>query len=355
MGKNYWDNNKKSKEGTKLSSARGHPCVIGTCDNAREREATKELMNLLNQAIEEKYSTIDDLIPSSIPSPEESIQGMLAREVEELKNVKSEKSQRVVSLNTETKGVILVKILRLDIDVINLVYSIFDRVSRDKLPCSRHIVRLIPLQILFFPEVEELTLNIKNLINESLLFRNPDLPTVLESTVEALSEEQPIKKLCMRDDPSGIDVSENAVESHTTTIVSDTKVASAFINPLSLSQKITYSVAFKHRSHNTLNRNQIHGLVAGLVPGYTKVDYNNPQVVVVIEALRNVCGCSIIGRYQELLEFNLRKFQGQFIVTPAAAVASVSFRVTADNTLEKDDTSVIAEVSEIVDDVEEKK
>jgi hypothetical protein len=47
-----------------LSSLRGSGCIIATCDVAREREATKELTNLLTQVGE---LPIPLLSPSSSP------------------------------------------------------------------------------------------------------------------------------------------------------------------------------------------------------------------------------------------------------------------------------------------------
>ena len=53
MGKN-WRGPKNGGHGgggggADLTSCRGLACVIGTSDTAREREASKELVNILNQ------------------------------------------------------------------------------------------------------------------------------------------------------------------------------------------------------------------------------------------------------------------------------------------------------------------
>jgi hypothetical protein len=58
MGKGW---QKKTGGGGKgdLSSLRGGSCVIATCDVAREREATKELLNLLTQVATISHA-IDD-------------------------------------------------------------------------------------------------------------------------------------------------------------------------------------------------------------------------------------------------------------------------------------------------------
>ena len=41
--------------GNDLPSVRGHKAILVSCDNAKEREAVKECMNLINQTIESIY------------------------------------------------------------------------------------------------------------------------------------------------------------------------------------------------------------------------------------------------------------------------------------------------------------
>ena len=61
MGKNWKGKNKYihghgkggGGGGNDLPSCRGMGIVVGSCDNAREREASKELVNLFNEHIEE--------------------------------------------------------------------------------------------------------------------------------------------------------------------------------------------------------------------------------------------------------------------------------------------------------------
>jgi hypothetical protein len=131
-----------------LTSCRGFAGVIGTCDAAREKESNKELTNLLQQTIERIYPVVAE---DSIDSPQESdsIADMIKSEVAQLKSKKQGGGQDVVSINTGIKGIVFVKISRRDICPVKLIKAIFDQVKADKVPCTRHVVRIIPLQLAF--------------------------------------------------------------------------------------------------------------------------------------------------------------------------------------------------------------
>ena len=124
-----------------LTSCRGHGFVLGTCDAAREREASKELVNLLTQAIEETQMQNTDSTTKSEDNGNAlnstSIERMLADELSEIRNQSHKDSQNVISINTNVKGMVLVKLMRDDMCPVRLVKSIFHRVKRDKQPVSR--------------------------------------------------------------------------------------------------------------------------------------------------------------------------------------------------------------------------
>lgn len=119
---------------------------VGTCDAARERETSKEVVNLLMQAIEElglssthittqKQETSNDSSDAALPS---SIGDMLAQELSSVRSQSHKESQTVVSINTNVKGIVLAKIMRPDLCPVTLVKAIFQRVQREKQPISRH-------------------------------------------------------------------------------------------------------------------------------------------------------------------------------------------------------------------------
>ena len=138
---------------------------MGTCDAARERETSKELVNLLNQAIESLSPTVaEHSEPASSYSGGGSVKDMLAREIAQVQGQKHSATQNVMSVDTRVKGLVLIKIMRRDLCPVELVKSIFDRVRTEKEPCSRHVVRIIPLQKIFYPNNNDLSDNIANIV-----------------------------------------------------------------------------------------------------------------------------------------------------------------------------------------------
>eukprot|EP01036_Dinobryon_divergens_P043320 gene43320-57655_t len=299
------------------STIRGHACVIGTCDAAREREATKELTNLLLQALEECPNLESSKPSDDATSKDMSIQGILALELENLKKINKESSQAVVSINTGMKGVILIKIQRQDICPVQIVHSIFDRVKREKLPCSRHIIRLIPLQKVCYPNDEELTTTVLSFINDQITNKAADF---IQTTSSQSAEEdalEPIpKKLCTRDEEDEtVTSSESMIGSDATTTtlnpvlpttsseeksytnddISDVPaVPETNLNPTpppisissstplatpvsSSSLSLSYSVIFKRRNHNIIHRTQVQNLINRSMPPWARINYTKPQ------------------------------------------------------------------------------
>ena len=90
--------------GEDITSARGSGCVIATCNVAREREGSRELVTLLTQMIEKEYPTLEEEKDEEKEEGDESqrelsAEEMMRKEVEGLKS-KTSTTQAVVSLQT---------------------------------------------------------------------------------------------------------------------------------------------------------------------------------------------------------------------------------------------------------------
>jgi len=399
-----------------LTSARGFSCVLATCDGAREREASKELSNLLTQALESfPFDTAadNDAISSSL-NPDSSttndIQAELAREIAHLKKQNGASAQLLSTINTEIKGVVLIKINRTNVCAQELVYSIFDRVRIEKLPCSRHVIRVIPLQKVFYPNDEELRENVKVLIEKELnIISNPVVPVApiqstsasampvqvevssavataqlpsAETSVEVFppvynnlssdtreraveednEDESRSKRICVREGdsapvgqlgeagevdtpsvthssvPAPITVTEQPIigsgaSSADTagdglakqpTAASASPSESVSVNPVPTPTPLAsflYTVNFKRRNHNVLQRMSVQQLVTSCMPRWARVNNTKPQGVFLVDVMRNICGVTLSRRYTELLEFNLRKYQ-QLVAGAGLSAAS---------------------------------
>jgi hypothetical protein len=156
-----------------IGSCKGHGAIIGTCDAARERETSKEMVNLLNQIIESisplsesANDGLDESVSASASNGggSQSIKDMLAQEIAEVKEKKSTATQNVMSVDTKVKGIVMIKVMRKDLCPVELVKAIFERVRSEKAPCSRHVVRVIPLQKVFYTNNNQLSDNIGSIV-----------------------------------------------------------------------------------------------------------------------------------------------------------------------------------------------
>jgi hypothetical protein len=156
-----------------ISSCKGHGAIIGTCDAARERETSKEMVNLLNQIIESMSppgdsanDELDETVSASASNGggSQSIKDMLAQEIAEVRQQKSTATQNVMSVDTKVKGIVMIKVMRKDLCPVELVKAIFERVRSEKAPCSRHVVRVIPLQKVFYTNNNQLSDNIGSIV-----------------------------------------------------------------------------------------------------------------------------------------------------------------------------------------------
>lgn len=169
-----------------LPSCKGLSMVIGTCDAAREREASKELVNLFNQIVEEINSekpASEDHINAEESNQAKSIQSILQEELDEIRAQSSSTTQRVMSINTNVKGIVCIKFLKSSDSPLEVVQRVFQKVRDNKEACLRYTVRIIPFERVFYPCEEELNENI-----EQLMTTNSETSTVAVATKNGGSE-----------------------------------------------------------------------------------------------------------------------------------------------------------------------
>lgn len=328
MGKNWKKGNYKAggsgHQSNDFSSCRGHGVVIGTCDAARERETSKELVNLLSDAIEEVYAEeekelrlklqkkYEESNPQSETSTSKSIQDLLKQEIEVIKQKKHSVTQNVISINTGVKGIALAKINRREYCPLKLVQSIFDKVNRTKDTYCRHVVRLIPLQIVFFPNEEELNEHSKMMIFKSLNIPY-EAPTKKREYLEDNSDEmENNKKPRLESDSEDLkeDTEEKVIEGQNLDEKADENQDSEPVVPndkqennellelesnnevnlieeenslkeqtiTNSTEKFRYHVVFKARNHNVLTKDIVQRSILRVIYPYGKGDYRSPDV-----------------------------------------------------------------------------
>lgn len=325
MGKRKWQGGKARSTGPSeafskqdLGSCKGHGVVLATCDAAKEREASKELCNVITDAVEQLYP--EDVGDSSTNDADEdyeqklSMEEMIKREVEGLKHAPSSSSgnkknfQKVVSIKTDVKGLVLLKLTSKNHCPLRIVKHIMDLVRSEKRAFTRYAVRLIPLQVVFYPNDVEL----KEGMNELLSRNIPELAILPLSTDAGgegdgegeVDDEHQSKR--PKNDNSGIIADQ--IEKESVTIIQIDKVTTTISTT---KPKFTYSVTFKARNNNSFSRDFILQLFNGKLREFGSVDYLNPQVCSL--HLMLMCACFLcclkldLARCQEVLALAVKK------------------------------------------------
>jgi hypothetical protein len=194
-----------------------------------------------------------------------------------------------------------VKILQANVCPVQLIRSIFEKVKTTKLPCSRHLCRIVPLSKVFFANEAEFETNIKNLIADAFDLPRPvdmttpppsaGIPASVEVAVSEL-DEQPSKKMRQEDDAAvpTTTPSENIDSAASSTIVDASTPlemeAGSKRSLLELQQSnnapsrlLPVTMLFKKRNHNTLNRIWVQQQIFSNIPrSQCCVDFKHPQV-----------------------------------------------------------------------------
>lgn len=234
----------------------------------------------------------------------------------------------------------MIKICRPEICPLSLVRSIFLRVQTEKLPVSKHVVRIVPMQKVFFPNENELEENLQSLIQSHFGLLQP--PAIIASD-EALSlthkrklseteieATNPLKISCESESSQfQLDSSqaENEITEENSSVLlsssepkkdvscipySETEKASddnslvlkiseqksvdppssealpaikngAQTEPVStIRKKFPYCVQYKARNHNVLDKHTVYAIVNKLMPPFSRVDRKNYEVLMLL-------------------------------------------------------------------------
>ncbi|CAN0071116.1 unnamed protein product [Laminaria digitata] len=196
-----------------LGNVKGHQAVVGTCDVRNDRQATAELVDLLNAFADDLYpkgggqdqeeeegkkgataeaappapraatpgqedrssgsnkgtppaapAAVDDNGGSTKPAssvsassptatPPLSVEEMVRQEADALRSGTAD-SHRFKSVNTYVRGVVMVCVMDPNIDVLTLVDAVFEGIRATRKRRCRFLERVTPLQVTAFSELE---------------------------------------------------------------------------------------------------------------------------------------------------------------------------------------------------------
>lgn len=297
--KRAWKKNWGGKfQANDLASCRGRGIFLATCQSAKEREASRELVTLITDVIEELYPA-DPADEEPVAAEEDhsvSVEEMIRREVETAKGGPNQGgknnalAQKAVSISTDIKGIVIIKLARKAFCPVQILSHIMQRIERERAPLTRFVVRLIPLQITFFPKDEDLAENIPYLLHRHLpgielphlkrRLENQDEQSAVDDhnndgdvAVDAKAEVETEAKITEEENSN--EEGEHAAAKKQRLDEVGTSAVTAIPPDF---EKIVYCIEYKGRSHDVLNREKVFVMFNQRLRDYGVVDYMNPKV-----------------------------------------------------------------------------
>ncbi|KAK5664997.1 hypothetical protein QVD99_008532 [Batrachochytrium dendrobatidis] len=71
------------------------------------------------------------------------------------------------------------------------------------------------------------------------------------------------------------------------------------------SQSVSYAIIPKSRNNDKIKRDDIIQVVANLIPSHHKVNLDNPDICIIVEVFKSICGMSVTKEYYRLKRFNI--------------------------------------------------
>ncbi|XP_006459466.1 hypothetical protein AGABI2DRAFT_218712 [Agaricus bisporus var. bisporus H97] len=218
------------------------PGVWVSCVKGKEKQTVGELYDLFE-------SLADELWPEDISGQEEKTAStseelsLEAQIANEMSSLqKSRREKRFASCQTNTPCVVFLS-CKPPVDPVQLVVRHIENVQRTGVTQTRHTHRFVP---------------------------------VSGSSVANLPE---IKSLCH-------DIFNKFFETHK-------------------NRSFTYKVELRMRNHSTISRSVLIQHIAQCVPAGHTVSLDNPEIFILVEVFKSVCGISIVQDYYRLQKFNV--------------------------------------------------
>ncbi|EMD31359.1 hypothetical protein CERSUDRAFT_109526 [Gelatoporia subvermispora B] len=220
------------------------PGVWATCVKGKEKQAVGELYDLFESLASELWPDEDISETKGDASDNDDDNGDLEAQIaREVASMKRpRKEQRFANCQTDTPCVVFISCKR-PVDPLQLVQQHIQNVSETGVTNTRHILRLTP-------------------VSGSCVANVPE-----------------IQNLCNR-------------------ILTPYFTAEA-------DKKYKYKIEMRVRNHNKISRDTLIQTIAKCVPEGHIVDLENPEVFILVEVFKGVCGMSVVKDYYKHQKYNV--------------------------------------------------
>ena len=299
------------------SAARGHPALLCSCDQHREREAVNELQELLNEYADEIFPPAADGADGADGAGAEaagsasdgsdgggaatgaglSIEAELAAEIAGLKEQRASGGSRFSFLDTGCKGLVVVRINDARVDPVALVDAIF-RDAVLGVQKTRYVSRLLPLQACCVAEEAQIVETAKPLLDSAFA----EGSSLRSKQAAAAAATATVAAATAMATAAAAEAAPAPAPAPAPALV-PADAAPDGMTPL------RWSVALKKRHTGEFVREDCYsGIFQHVAPLGGRVSHDNPELMVLIEIVKNVAGVSAVDAhaYKQFRRYNLR-------------------------------------------------
>ncbi|CAG8627216.1 6063_t:CDS:2 [Acaulospora morrowiae] len=225
--------------------------IFASCTKSKEALCVRECYDLFNAYAEKLYEPKDsNSALSNSDVEDEDIENSIAKELAQMRQPHT--SHRFASIQTGTDCVVFVK-TDPSINPVHLVHHILTDLNNSGQKKTRFCKRLIPITKTCYANMND---------------------------IEKLSEE--------------------VIKPHFYTQDRDQQ------------QKIKYAVVPNIRNNQTVERMELITLIARVVGNYHVVNLDEPDLVIIVEVFKSICGMSVLSDYKKLKRYNVESiFEGK--------------------------------------------
>ncbi|KAJ3762649.1 hypothetical protein EV360DRAFT_79106 [Lentinula raphanica] len=264
------DNRRKKKylsEGISSKRSVDGPGIWVSCVKGKEKQTVGELRDLFDSIAADIWPINNPHLPDSDSEDEDpnqvselSIEEQIKAEVTAYKRPKSE--QRFVNCQTNTPCVVFIS-CKPPVDPVHLVETHIRNVKSTGATRTRYTHRFVPISATCYTSL-------------------PDMQTLCKSLLE---------RYFAHSDESSIH---------------------------------SYKIELRMRNHSTLTRSSVIQSIAECVPEKYQVNLTNPDLFILVEIFKSVCGMSISTNYYTLHKYNVMELANDFVQDGNVEVTRIS-------------------------------
>ncbi|KAI9298207.1 hypothetical protein K502DRAFT_327621 [Neoconidiobolus thromboides FSU 785] len=239
----------KSKDRTGLKTVfevnPGLPGIILFCDRNREKSCISEALTLFNEFAKEVYPELD--ISDTPEEEEKDIEAEITKEIEGLSSKKKNKFY-FGSLKTQVDCMAFL-FTKQPVEPVPFIQKLFEKVAETGITKTKHISRILPIMNTCYANIPDIESLAKKLFLP--FFHTPD---------ETTGKIDPKK----------------------------------------------FGIVFKKRNCGEIEKDKVIQSLAAIVGPEHKVDLDNPDLTIVVEIFKSICGISVLTDFNKYKKYNIQ-------------------------------------------------